>query len=220
MVPARKENFKVTVGEPRIYVKTAESGNRSVQSFCKQCGSPIYSSAETEPSVFMIHVGTTRQRAQLRPNSQIWCHSALSWLADPWPTQECDKQPTKNVLVSHPGDCGELADLKEVIAAAGLTVRDSSVSVAGPDDKRARGYVKSKIAAPEIRWAGTLLVYITAESKKSEWVNWEVEYAGVAGKRVVGIYADGANESDVPEALEQYADDVSVSTVTVLSTRS
>ena len=40
------------------------------------------------------------------------------------------------------------------------------------------------------------------------WVNWEIEYAEKLGKRIVGVYAHGANECDIPEALEKYADDV------------
>jgi hypothetical protein len=79
-VPARKDVFRLLTGTPKIYVKTAESGNRRVQSFCAECGSPIYSSAVTDPPVFMLRVGTIRQRADLAPKSRIWCRSALGWL--------------------------------------------------------------------------------------------------------------------------------------------
>jgi hypothetical protein len=51
-------------------------------------------------------------------------------------------------------------------------------------------------------------VYITPNTKDSDWVNWEIEYAENLGKRIVGVYAHGAKECDVPEALEKYADDV------------
>lgn len=79
-VPARKDVFRLLTGKPKIYVKTAESGNKRVQAFCAECGSPIYSSAVTDPPVFMIRVGTIRQRAELAPKSRIWCRSALGWL--------------------------------------------------------------------------------------------------------------------------------------------
>ena len=69
-------------------------------------------------------------------------------------------------------------------------------------------HIKSQILAPQIQWASTLLVYITPETKDSKWVNWEIEYAAKSGKRIVGVYARGANECDVPEALDKYADDV------------
>ena len=66
--------------EPRIYVKTAESGNRRAQAFCPECGTRLYAAAEKDPQVFNIRVGTVRQRAQLRPKVQLWCRSALPWV--------------------------------------------------------------------------------------------------------------------------------------------
>ena len=47
-------------GEPRIYVKTAESGNRRAQAFCPDCGTRLYASAEKDPPVFNLRVGTIR----------------------------------------------------------------------------------------------------------------------------------------------------------------
>jgi hypothetical protein len=81
VVPAAKEALKLR-GQPKVYVKTAESGAKRVQAFCPDCGTPIYSSAVGDAPVFNIRVGTSRQRAQLRPNAQIWFRSALDWVAD------------------------------------------------------------------------------------------------------------------------------------------
>jgi hypothetical protein len=41
-----KEGFRLTAGEPKIYVKTAESGNRRAQAFCAHCGSRLWAAAE------------------------------------------------------------------------------------------------------------------------------------------------------------------------------
>ena len=115
----------------------------------------------------------------------------------------------KNVFISHVHEDDDgLADLKELIEKGGLTVRDSSINSSNPNEAKDPDYIKSQVLAPQIQWASTLLVYITPETKDSEWVNWEIEYAEKAGKRIVGIYARGANDCDVPEALEKYADDV------------
>jgi hypothetical protein len=115
----------------------------------------------------------------------------------------------KNVFISHVHeDDGGLADLKQLIGKGGLTIRDSSINSSNPNDAKHPDYIKSQILAPQIQWASTLLVYITPKTKNSEWVNWEIEYAEKQGKRIVGIYAHGANECDIPEALEKYADDV------------
>ena len=115
----------------------------------------------------------------------------------------------KNVFISHihEDDAG-LADLKALIDKGGLTVRDSSINSSNPNDAKDPDYIKSQILAPQIQWASTLLVYVTPKTKESEWVNWEIEYAEKLGKRVVGVYAHGANDCDIPEALEKYADDV------------
>lgn len=81
-VPATKENFTLSGGQPKIYIKTAESGNKRAQAFCPECGTSIYSSAVTDPQVFNIRLGTARQRTELTPKSQGWCRSAHKWVMD------------------------------------------------------------------------------------------------------------------------------------------
>jgi len=80
-VSARKEDFKLS-GAPKVYVKTAESGNKRAQAFCPECGTHIYASAPVDPQVFNIRTGTIDQRSQLRPKRQIWCKSAQPWVMD------------------------------------------------------------------------------------------------------------------------------------------
>ena len=91
VVPAKREGFKLT-GEPKIYVKTGESGRKRTQAFCSNCGSPKYSADVTNPQVFNIRVGTVRQRADLPPKVQIWCRSALSWTMHLEPIAQIQKQ--------------------------------------------------------------------------------------------------------------------------------
>jgi len=115
----------------------------------------------------------------------------------------------KNVFISHVHEDDDgLAKLKDLIQKGGLTVRDSSINSSKPNEAEDPEYIKSKVLAPQIQWASTLLVYITPKTKDSPWVNWEIEYAEKEGKTIVGVYARGANECDIPEALEKYADDV------------
>ena len=82
IVPAPAEGFRLLSGEPKIYVKTAESGRRRVQAFCGDCGTPIYSAAEKDTPAFVLRVGAIRQRDQLRPSKQSWCRSASPWVSD------------------------------------------------------------------------------------------------------------------------------------------
>ena len=57
----------------------AESGNRRVQAFCGDCGTPIYACAFEDPKTYGLRIGSLAQRDQLPPQHQKWCRSALSW---------------------------------------------------------------------------------------------------------------------------------------------
>jgi len=83
VVATKPGSFVLRSGEPRIYVKQAESGNERQQAFCPDCGTPLYSAPPvTGARVFGLRVGSIRQRDQLVPTEQIWCRSAQAWLAD------------------------------------------------------------------------------------------------------------------------------------------
>lgn len=75
-------NFVMHGGPPKIYVKTADSGAKRAHAFCPDCGSPIYSSAISDPPIYSLRIGTLRERADLKPARQIWCKSALPWSSD------------------------------------------------------------------------------------------------------------------------------------------
>lgn len=92
--PAATETFKLVTGEPKIYVKTAESGNKRVQAFCPACGTPIYSSAVTDLPAYNLRVGAIRQRGELRPKRQQWCRSARDWVMDLTPIPQFAKTRT------------------------------------------------------------------------------------------------------------------------------
>jgi hypothetical protein len=76
--------FALKSGTPKIYIKTAESGNQRAHAFCPACGTPIFAAAPTpNPSTYGLRVGGIDQRAQLaQPARQIWCRSALPWSMD------------------------------------------------------------------------------------------------------------------------------------------
>jgi len=75
------EKFSL-LGQPKTYVKVAQSGNRRAQVFCPECGTPLYSSAAENPATVVIRLGCVAQKAQLRPTVQKWHHSALPWLEE------------------------------------------------------------------------------------------------------------------------------------------
>jgi hypothetical protein len=77
------DTFRLLSGEPTIYVKTAENGNKRAQAFCPRCGSPIYATSAGEgPKAYGVRAGTVRQRDQFVPKVQIWSRSRQQWAAD------------------------------------------------------------------------------------------------------------------------------------------
>lgn len=91
--------FRLLSGEPKIYVKTAESGAKRAQGFCPECGTAIFTSdtgasdADNRPKTYRIRVATARQRDQLPPKIQGWHRSAQAWLGDLASIPAVEKQP-------------------------------------------------------------------------------------------------------------------------------
>lgn len=92
VVPAKPGGFRLLTGEPKIYIKTAESGRKRAQAFCANCGTPVYSADATNSKQFGIRVGTAQQRADLPPQTQIWCRSALAWTMQIEPIAQIETQ--------------------------------------------------------------------------------------------------------------------------------
>ena len=94
-VPAESGTFKLLGGKPKVYVKTAESGNKREQGFCPECGTPIYATSPQEPRQYGIRVGTVRQRGALQPQKQSWFRSALGWALNIELLPRYPKQPAR-----------------------------------------------------------------------------------------------------------------------------
>lgn len=113
----------------------------------------------------------------------------------------------KNVFISHVHEDDELlSPLKGLIERAGMEVRDSSINSDTPNQAHNEEYIKREILAPRINWAGALVVLISKDTADSQWVNWEIEYAAKLGKRIVGVFARGATDADLPEQLQRCGD--------------
>ena len=81
-VATTREQLVVLRGAPAIYVKTADSGARRAQAFCRDCGSPLFTYDADHPREVGLRVGCIDQRRTLRPAKQIWYDSALPWAMD------------------------------------------------------------------------------------------------------------------------------------------
>ena len=86
--------FVLNSGTPKTYIKTAESGNKRVNAFCPECGTPIYAATPgPNPPIHGLRVGGIDQRAQFAPPArQQWCRSALPWSTDLRAVERLDRQ--------------------------------------------------------------------------------------------------------------------------------
>src|SRR5262249_53967096 len=94
VVPSNEGTFKLLSGKPKTYVKTAESGNKRLQTFCPECGTTIYSGPVGDQGRAVgLRVGTIRQRDRLLPSEQWWFRSAQGWIGNVPAIKRRDKQP-------------------------------------------------------------------------------------------------------------------------------
>ena len=118
-------------------------------------------------------------------------------------------EETRNIFISHVHEDDEgLRGLKRLLERHGMTLRDYSIRSDNPNNAHDEQYIKSQVLAPRIRQCSALVVYISPDTKWSEWVNWEIDYAEKCGKRIVGAYEYGAAGCELPESLENYTDAV------------
>jgi hypothetical protein len=93
-VPSLPGTFVLRGGAPKLYTKTAESGNKRVHAFCPECGTPLYATAAgASPQSYGLRVGALDRRAELRPTRQGWCRSALPWSTDLTGVERFERQP-------------------------------------------------------------------------------------------------------------------------------
>ncbi|MEI8623869.1 GFA family protein [Pseudoalteromonas sp. B137] len=82
VIIAEPNSVVFTQGEPKEFVKTAQSGNKRAQGFCGTCGTTLYATNEAKADrVYGLRIGAVDQRDQFTPTAQIWAKSTLSWLS-------------------------------------------------------------------------------------------------------------------------------------------
>ena len=64
-VPAA--GFRVTKGEPRLYVSSSDAGNRVTRAFCPDCGCPLFIRVSTRPEIVGLRVGSLTTRVSFAP---------------------------------------------------------------------------------------------------------------------------------------------------------
>lgn len=113
---------------------------------------------------------------------------------------------TKNVFVSHYNkDEENIGKLKSLLSGKGYTLKNSSIDSTKPNRAKNPEYIK-RLLRMRINWAGTFVCLIGPNTHKRDWVNWEIDQANKKGKRIVGVFINGASNSDVPSSFEKFGD--------------
>jgi hypothetical protein len=115
-----------------------------------------------------------------------------------------------HVFISHyHRDDTDVGNLTNLLKGRGYDVRNSSIRV-NPDNQERlnKGLVKEetirRLLRMKISWAGKVIVLIGKNTHTRRWVNWEIEQAHKQGKHIVGVFARGATDADIPAALKKY----------------
>ncbi|MCF8709714.1 GFA family protein [Rhizorhapis sp. SPR117] len=66
-------------GAVRWHANTADSGNSMQRGFCPQCGTPLFSNAESRPHLTFIRAGALDNPNLAAPEATIWTSQAPEW---------------------------------------------------------------------------------------------------------------------------------------------
>lgn len=113
---------------------------------------------------------------------------------------------TKNVFISHHhADDEHVQKLKDLLSKKGYTLKNSSVDSSKPNRLVSDEAIK-RLLRMRIQWAGTFICLIGHETHTRDWVDWEIDQAYKKGKKIVGVFLNGAGEADVPEQFKLRGD--------------
>jgi hypothetical protein len=117
---------------------------------------------------------------------------------------------SKNVFISHHHkDDKAVTDFTNLLAGKDYIIKNSSIRAKPKNTERLSQKLVSdeairRILRMKMAWAGTVIVLIGSETHERDWVNWEIDEANKQGKRIIGVFMQGAKDSDIPESLEKY----------------
>jgi hypothetical protein len=66
-------------GVLKDYVSIADSGSRMHRKFCPECGTHLFSEAESRPHLVFVRMGSLDDPEIVKPVATIWTASAPSW---------------------------------------------------------------------------------------------------------------------------------------------
>lgn len=116
----------------------------------------------------------------------------------------------RHVFISHHHkDDAHVTKLTKLLSTQGYDIRNSSIR-AKPinqqrlDQKKVKTETLQRLLRMKMTWASTAVVLIGDKTHERKWVNWEIQQAHMQGKRIVGVFAQGCKDADIPPKFEAY----------------
>jgi MTH538 TIR-like domain (DUF1863) len=122
-----------------------------------------------------------------------------------------DESKRRHIFISHHHKDDQIvADFLSLIGDHGYDIRNSSIRANPANLERLdKGLVSDEVIRRLLRmkisWAGTVVVLIGKDTHTRPWVDWEINKAKEQGKRIVGVFAQGGTDADIPKGVTDYA---------------
>jgi hypothetical protein len=71
--------FRITRGDPKVYVRTSDAGNEVTHTFCGDCGAPLFIRVSARPDIVGLRVGSLDDPSGFRPEAHVFAKSAQPW---------------------------------------------------------------------------------------------------------------------------------------------
>lgn len=117
----------------------------------------------------------------------------------------------RHLFISHHHkDDAEVTKMTALLSRHGWDIRNSSIRMKPSNEQRRQmGLIPEAVIQRALRmrisWAQSVVVLIGKDTHERRWVNWEIEEAHRQGKRIIGVFARGGTNADIPPALEKFA---------------
>ena len=96
----KKDDFKLTSGILKSFIRTADSGAKVESFFCDACGVRIYAKAAvSNVEHIVLKPGTLQNTDGLNPSADVWLKSKQHWFELPTDTKRFQGQPLSEELI-------------------------------------------------------------------------------------------------------------------------
>jgi hypothetical protein len=91
---AKADSVKMLQGEPKVFVKTAQSGRTAECDFCPDCGNRLFHRIAPDAPIVLVKTGVIDDAGDLKPAVHLWTDEVDDWITIPEDVIQYPQQPT------------------------------------------------------------------------------------------------------------------------------